>query len=281
MTETDWHVPSTLLAHFVDNPGAIDDVTAASIEAHLITCAHCRRQMAAVADSTLVLASWAAVTDQIDQPRSTLIERFLQWVGVSSGSARLLGATSALQAASLAAIVVLAGAAAVLSRVADAEGLFLALAPLGPLAAVAVSFAPAVDPGGEAGVATPLHGAALVVRRAVVVLGISFALLALAGLVMPDPGSAALVWILPGLALSLGALALSTWVRVEVAVAGLTSGWLTTLWSMWWISGRDIALADSVTFDTVGQISALAIALTAVAIVAIRRDRFATLEAFR
>ena len=50
MTDTQWHASSAVLAEFAFDPAAIDDMTAASIEAHLVTCPECRRQMTMTAD---------------------------------------------------------------------------------------------------------------------------------------------------------------------------------------------------------------------------------------
>ena len=147
MTTTDWHVPDDLLRRFTDDPGAIDDVTASSIEAHLIQCADCRTRMAASAPAAFVAASWELVADRIDRPSGSMVERLLDRLGLDAGVARLLAATPALRAAGLAAVVGLAVGAAVLSRTSEAEGPFLVLAPLVPLLAVAASFAPASDPG--------------------------------------------------------------------------------------------------------------------------------------
>jgi hypothetical protein len=83
------------------------------------------------------------------------------------------------------------------------------------------------------------------------------------------------------LALALGALAVGTWLRVEVAVGVLTGAWLLAVSSVWWLAGRDIPLADSATFSVTGQMTALAAAVAAATIAAARRDHFATLEAFR
>ena len=281
MTNTDWHAPPDLLARFAHDPAAVDDMTAASVEAHLVVCADCRRQMTAAVNPALVTASWDAIADRIDQPEPALLERVLHRIGVGSGLGRLLAATPALQGAGLLAICVLAAGAVAVSRTTDAEGPFLVLAPLVPLAAVASSFAPAADPAGEAGVATAVHGAGLVVRRAVAILGVTFGVLGAAALALPDLGSAAAAWVLPALALALSTLALGTWLRVEVAVGVLTGAWLLGVWSVWWLTGRDIPLADSATFAFTGQMTALAAAVVAATIAATRRDRFATLEAFR
>ena len=281
MTDTDWHAPPDLLARFALGPAAVDDMTAASVEAHLVVCADCRRQMTTAVDPVLVTASWDAIADRIDQPRPAPLERVLHRIGVGNGLGRLLAATPARQGAGLLAICVLAAGAVVLSLTADAAGPFLVLAPLVPLGAVAASFAPAADPAGEAGVATPMHGAGLVIRRAIAIVGITFGVLGAAALALPDLGPAAAAWVLPALALALGTLALGTWLRVEVAVGVLASAWLLGVSAVWWLAGRDIALADSVAFSVTGQVTALAVAAAAAAIAATRRDRFATLEAFR
>jgi hypothetical protein len=256
-------------------------MTAASVEAHLVVCADCRRQVTAAVGPALVTASWDAIADRIDRPRPALLERVLHRMGVGNGLGRLFAATPALQGAGLLAICVLAAGAVVVSRTTDAEGPFLVLAPLVPLAAVAASFAPAADPAGEAGVATAVHGAGLVVRRAVAIVGVTFGVLGAAALALPDLGPAAAAWVLPALALALGTLALGTWLRVEVAVGVLSGAWLSGVWSVWWLAGRDIPLADSATFSVTGQMIALAAAVAAAAIAATRRDHFATLEAFR
>ncbi|MGK2949047.1 MAG: zf-HC2 domain-containing protein [Acidimicrobiales bacterium] len=281
MTTTDWHAPPELLTRFALDPATVDDMTAASVEAHLVVCADCRHQMAATARPEVVSASWDAIADQIDQPRPARLERILQRIGVGHALGRLLVATPALRSAGLLAMCVLAAGAVGLSLSADAGGPFLVLAPLLPLAAVAISFAPAADPAGEAGVATALHGVGLVVRRTTAIVAVTFAVLGAAALALPDLGPAAAAWVLPALALTLGTLALGTWVRAEVAVGVLSGAWLAGVWSMWWLADHDIPLADSATFSAAGQMTALAAAVTAAAVVAGRRDHLATLEAFR
>lgn len=281
MTNTDWHAPPDLLARFAHDPSVLDEMTAASVEAHLVVCADCRGQMTAAVSPAFVTAGWDAIADRIDQPRQALLERVLHRIGVDSGLARLLAATPALQGAGLLVFCVLAAGAVVLSLTADAEGPFLVMAPLVPPAAVAASFASAADPAGEAGIATPMHGAGLVVRRAIAVVGITFGILGAAALALPDLGPAAAAWMFPALALALGTLALGTWLRVEVAAAVLTSAWLVGVSWVWWLAGHDIPLADSATFSVAGQMTAVAAAVAAAIIAAVRRDHYATLEAFR
>lgn len=274
-----WHAPPSLLARFAGEPAALDDVTASSIEGHLVACSACRAQVASATPPSAVTASWDLVADRIDRPRRSLPEWVLRRMGFRSGLARLVGATPALQLAGLAAVIGVAVAAALLSRSVDAGGPFLVLAPLVPLAAVAATFAPAADPAGETGVATPLHGAGLALRRAAFVVGTSFAVLGLAALGVPGVGLEGAAWVLPALALALSSLALGTWWRVEVCVAGLALAWVATTASVWVLESRRLALADTAVFGAAGQFAALAATLLATAILAVRSDRFATLEA--
>lgn len=281
MTTSDWHVPEPLLARFVDDPASLDTTAAASAEAHLLACARCRHDLHRLADPTAIDHSWEGVADLVDRPRTGLVERLLERVGVHGGWGRLLAATPGLRLAGLLAIALVATGAAVASRVAEADGPFLVVAPILPLAAVAVSFAAQAEPAGEAAVATPLWGAGLVLRRTVAVLGITFAMLAIASLVAPAVDAGSLGWVLPGLALGLGALALTTWVRAETAVAVLAAAWIGIVFSARWQTGRDAAFVDSIVFEPLGQLAALLAACVATTLVLARRSRFSTLESFR
>lgn len=273
-----WHAPPALLARFARNPAGLDDVTASSIEGHLVACSACRVQLAAAAPLD-VAASWDAVADRIDQPRRSPVERVLELLGLRGGFGRLVAATPALQMSGLAATAGLAAAAALLSRSSDASGPFLVLAPLVPLAAVAATFVPTADPAGETGVATPLHGAALALRRAALVIGTTVVMLGLAGRSIPGVGLEGAAWVLPALALAVGSLALGTWWRVEVCVSGLAVAWLAGIASLRLVEGRQLVLADTALFHGSGQAAALAAALVATAVLAVRSDRYATLEA--
>lgn len=280
MTQTEWHAPATLLARFARDPATVDDATASSIETHLVACASCRAQLAAAAPLDLD-ASWEAVADRIDQPRPSLVERLLEWVGLQGGLARLVGATPALRLSGLGAIAGLSILAALVARSTTASGPFLLLAPLVPLAAVAATFAPATDPAGEAGVATAVHGVGLAIRRAAIVLGATFLLLGLAGVTVPDIGVRAAAWVLPALALAVGSLALSTLWRIEIAVSGLALTWVALTSAVWLAEGRRAPLADTAPFELTGQLAALAVCVLAAVVLAARSDRFATMGAYR
>ncbi len=281
MTDRTWHASTEKLHGFANHPELMDPTIAASIEAHLAGCDTCRRGLAASADPATIARSWEALADRIDQPRRSMAERALARLGARNGWPRLVAATPGLRASGLGGIALVAAAAVAMARGSGSEGPFLAAVPLVPLAAVALSFRPGADPIGEASVATPMHGMGLVLRRAVAILTVSFALLGVAALALPHLDFEAAAWVLPALALSVGALALSTWIRLETAVAVLGGGWLMTLTALWWLAVSDVVVVRSQSFVLATQLTAVAVAVVAVAVVGARRDRFATLEAFR
>lgn len=275
---TTWHAPSAVLVQFARSPESLDEVTASSLEEHLIRCADCRAVVADAADVRALRTSWAEVVDDIDHPRHTFAARTLVRLGMPDDLARVVGATPGLRLAWLATTVALAAAAIATARDTGSDAPFLLLAPLVPLGAVALAFLPIEEPGGEAAAATPLFGAALVIRRSLAVLVPTFAILAIAGLAQPDRADGGAVWILPGLALTLGSLALATYVRVASATIALAMGWAILVTSVSGLDGRRVPIAETQVFSPLGQVVALAVIFTAAGTLYLRRDRFSTME---
>ncbi|MET7509157.1 zf-HC2 domain-containing protein [Streptomyces albidoflavus] len=106
----------------------------------------------------------------------------------------------------------------------QARPALLLLAPLLPLAGVALSYGPHTDPLHELTATTPGGGLRLLLVRSAAVLAVCVPALTVAGALLPavagGPGPAA--WLLPALALTLGALALGSYLgcRNAVVVAG-------------------------------------------------------------
>jgi hypothetical protein len=249
---TDWHIPDDLMVAFSTNPHRIHDVTAASIEQHLTACRSCQARLAELAERPDLDAIWAEVEDGVDRSRTGLTERLLGWLRVESGPARLVAATPALRIGALGAVAVMVAAVVLVSRVADVGEAFLVLAPVVPTALVALSFAPGVDPAGECGLATPVFGFGLVIRRAVAVEVLALLVLAVGSLFVPLDGLRALGWLVPALALSSGTLAASTRWPAPRAAAVLTVGWASVLVLAYVAEGsRD--LVDTTVFDAFGQ----------------------------
>ena len=274
-----WHAPTATLARYVATPEALDDATAASIEQHLISCADCRATTAAAARPTDLDASWAAIADVIDQPRSSVVERVLRRCGVADDTARIVGATPGLRAAWLGTAALLGWAASFIASENASDAFFLAVAPLVPLGAVLLTFLPADDPGGEAGAATAMHGAGILLRRSLAILLPTFAVLTVIGLFQHDATGAGAHWLLPALALTLTSLVLSTYVRATTATTITAAGWLVLLVAVKAAgASRQVALGSTALFTVSGQLAATALALAAAVILYLRRDRFATME---
>src|SRR4051812_19011263 len=102
---SDWHATPEVLARFATAPDAVDDLTAASLEAHLLGCGPCRRAVATAAAGAPVAAAvtWDEIADRIDRPRPTVTERLLARF-VPDHVARIVAATPALRLAWLAAV---------------------------------------------------------------------------------------------------------------------------------------------------------------------------------
>lgn len=150
-----------------------------------------------------------------------------------SRAARVVWAAGpALRGAWLVALVVVALGAVALSYGAglgaSVRPLLLVTAPVLPLAGVALSYGLHADPLYEIATSTPSGGLRLLLTRAAAVLAVSVPALTLAGAVLPvaagGPGAAA--WLLPGLALTIAALALGSFVGGRRGAAAVGSAWL-------------------------------------------------------
>ncbi|WP_426366109.1 zf-HC2 domain-containing protein [Streptomyces sp. E-08] len=137
----------------------------------------------------------------------------------------------ALRGSWVVAVVLVVGGAFTLAHGAGfrgARGWLLAVSPLLPLAGVAVSYGRHADPLHEITAATPSGGLRLLLTRTAAVLAVCVPLLTAGGALLPPvagfPGAAA--WLLPGLALTLAALALGSFVGCRAAAATLGGGWL-------------------------------------------------------
>ncbi|GGT40677.1 zf-HC2 domain-containing protein [Streptomyces phaeofaciens] len=154
--------------------------------------------------------------------------------GGTSALARVLWAAGpAVRGAWLVAVVVVAVGAVGLAYGAGVGGvrpLLLAVAPLVPVAGVALSYGRHADPLYEIVASTPSGGLRLVLTRTAAVLGVSLPLLTLAGLLLPASGApGAAAWLLPGLALTLASLALAGYLGPRAATAVTGGGWLVAV----------------------------------------------------
>ncbi|WP_051722847.1 zf-HC2 domain-containing protein [Streptomyces albus] len=166
------------------------------------------------------------VRDAGPPPRSPSLAARLAWSARSAGPA--LGRSWLLS------LVLVTAAAVLLARTsgtAAARPLLLAVAPLLPVAGVAVSYGRHADPLYEAAAATPAAGLRLLLVRTGWVLAVCVPLLTAAGLLMPAPdgGPGAHAWLLPGLALTLLTLLAASAAGCLRAAAGTGTAWLLLL----------------------------------------------------
>jgi hypothetical protein len=264
-----WHLSPDLLSSYLDGleRDRLDPVLSASIEAHLLRCVSCRADLAAVssAASSDSERRWAALAEAVDVPGRAGFGR----IGLSTRPLLAAWATAVvlLIVVPLVPLVVLGVAV---------PTLLLALAPLVPTAAVALSYRVASDPAGEMSLAAPLAGFRLVSRRVLLVGLAALPLGLVAALVLGLPMSVGLAWVLPGLALSALALLAGT-TRVDPWYAAAAFG------SVWALAVGTPSALRRTTADVVAQhiasaeiqLPALAIALTALILTFARRERIA------
>ncbi|MGX1881229.1 zf-HC2 domain-containing protein [Streptomyces sp. NPDC055287] len=203
------------------------------------------------------------------------------------------GAGPALRGAWVVAVVLVAAGAVGLAYGAGFGGarpLLLALAPLLPLAGVAVSYGRHADPMYEISASTPSGGLRLLLIRTAAVLGVSLPVLTAAGAVLPTdhgvPGAAA--WLLPGLALTLGALVLGSYVGCRAATGVVSGAWMLAValpvvtapgGSGFWLPGDLGALPLAPYFDgPLAQGCWAAAAALCAGLLALRRTAFDRLE---
>ncbi len=66
-----WHLGEEAVRRY--QSGAVDRVGAASVEAHLMSCAECRRLL--VVDGEWLERSWRGVADRVEPGTRSLVER--------------------------------------------------------------------------------------------------------------------------------------------------------------------------------------------------------------
>ncbi|MGC5568817.1 zf-HC2 domain-containing protein [Streptomyces sp. FR-108] len=266
-----WHVAEDDLRAYVR--GELAAPMLWSADTHLMACARCRAVLAEVSDPAPLDEGWERLDAELDVPRAGLLESLLVRAGVADHTTRLLAATPVLRRSWLVAVVAVLGLTVIATSFAgapDSPSLFLALAPLLPLAGVALSYGPVLDPTYEMAVVSPTHGFRLLMIRTVPVLAAALALNGLATLALPSYGLRALAWLLPALALTSTGLALTPRLG-PVLAPGLVGGtWIALLL----IAQRTTAEGTLAPYTVAGQSAAATVAVLAAGFFYLRRDRF-------
>lgn len=272
-----WHVDSRTAERYLEH--TLDATGAASIESHVLMCEQCRTELGEHArqiDEAALSIAWSAIVEHLDRPAVGWVERLLHGVGCSDVLTRIVAATTRARLSFLVAVSLSLFLAIVAAQSPDERylGMFLVIAPLGPLVATAGAFGSWSDPVHELGCTVPTSALRILLVRVAASVVPAIALTAVSIPWLIDRGWLAVAWLLPSLALALGVLALSSWVSIEVA--SLTLGGL-------WISvPMTIRLPWRELIDLLGrptQLTSLLAIAAAIAITLARRNSFDYREA--
>lgn len=265
MTQT-WHADEETLRAWASGDTA--PLLAASIEAHLLRCEECRRRTGTLSRTSADgdadgVRRWEALADRIDRPRSNPLLR----LGL---------ATPGLRAAWLGSLLLLLALPALASAVGLRLPIMMALAPVAPLAAVALAYGRDAEPAGELALVAPTAGLRVVAARALLVALTAVPVGVGGALLIGLPVEVAFGWLLPGAALAaLVALAGTTRLDPALVAACLGSAWAIVV--SWPAASRRVP-ADVVTelvASAPSQLTALVVALGAIALTITRRDTVA------
>ena len=194
-------------------------------------CDPCGRRLAEQLDSPIVDEVWSRLAVDLVAPRTSLVERLLARLGASSRDALLVWTAPAFRSSWLAAALVTLGFALWAAAASETRGLslFLLVAPLLPVAGVALAYGPEADPVHELSVAAPYSSLRLLLLRTLAVLATTAPLTVVAGALAPGATAVPAAWLLPGLACVATTLAASTWVGVSRAAVGVAVAWFVVV----------------------------------------------------
>jgi hypothetical protein len=224
-----WHADDDLLARYLR--GDAGAALGSSVEAHLLRCDTCRLRIRPLVDPAPLGAVWSRIEATVQAPRAGLLHRLVRRLGVADHDALLLAAAPSLRVGWLCGTATALGFAALAAAQGGARGalLFLLLAPLVPVAGVAVSYGPDVDESYEPTVAAPYSSSRLLLLRSLATLLTSVPLAALGGLLLPWSAWAAVTWLLPASAAVALTLAGWTWTSPARAATAVALGWLAVV----------------------------------------------------
>jgi hypothetical protein len=274
-----WHADPELLASYV--AGSLSRSRAASVEAHLMSCASCRESMVPLASSDRLARNLASVVDSVDRPRRHRIEHVVARLGVPEHVARVLAISPSERGPWTAGVVVaflVAVAADAFSGYKGALFALLVAAPLLPLAGVTAAATLRHDPLRELVVAVPTRSFTVFLMRSLAVVAPTIVVAALASALVPGQSWESVLWLLPSFGLMATALALGSWFPIRVVAWTLGAVWVTAAAIAAHGAARADLLESYAAFRPEGQVALLALTLVAGAVVAVRRDSFDLIE---
>ena len=221
MTTREWHVDGATWTAYA--AGRLDPVAQAAVDAHVVSCPACRD--GARAQIVSVEPLWEAVHTAIARPRLPVSLRVLRRLGAPEDDLVALAASDDLRlpwAVAVGSSLLCAMVAGLASAHQDA--FFLVLAPLVPVLSLVAAY-DATDPVRELAGATPYSKLRLALLRTTAALAFALPLTLTVGLVVPGLRPLALVWLLPALGLTGGALLLLTWLTAWTAGGVVALAW--------------------------------------------------------
>jgi hypothetical protein len=261
-----WHVDTETLSRY--QAGTADRVSAASIETHLADCEQCRGRLAV--DIQWLERSWAGIADRVEPGRLGVVERALMFFGAPSHLARLVVVSPVMRIPFLISLVLVLGFAVAVSNVdspRETIHVFLAVAPLLPVAGVAFAYGPLVDPAHEITLAAPLDSLFLLLLRAATVLTVAITVSLLAWTLVPAADAIGVTaWLLPALALTFITLAAASRFQLWAASSVVGAGWL--------IFVAFSAHPDVRVFTGSAQLAYLAATVVGAGVIVLRRNSY-------
>ena len=269
-----WHVDEESALRYVAR--GLDAASTSSIESHLLACDRCRATVGGAVDDDLVSFVWSQVADALDGSQLGRVERTLRRLGCSDTTPRIVAATTGARFSYVIAVAISVAMAVVAghSRGDQAFVAFLLLAPIGPVVATAGAFGRWADPAHAVVSVTPTSKLRIVLIRTAASVLPAIVLTALSVPVLLDRGWLAIAWLLPTLALALGALALSSWIDLEIASLIVCGLWLSMPFLIRVPGGELIDV-----FGEQIQIASIAIAAVGTLTMTLRRGNFEYWEA--
>ncbi|WUW21596.1 hypothetical protein OG521_12680 [Streptomyces sp. NBC_01463] len=243
---TAWHVADELALRYA--AGTAAETEAWSLEKHVESCARCADRVSGavcgrgdalpllegVRAAVLAAAAAEPVRSRGRAPGWGALRTWgrARGRGAATRIGRVLWAAGpALRGAWAAALVLVALGAVALAYGGGLGGsvrpLLLVVAPVLPLAGVGLSYGRSADPMHEITATTPGGGLRLLLIRTAAVLAVTVPVLTLAWAVLPASagGPGAVAWLLPGLAMTLGALALGSYVGCRTGASSVAACW--------------------------------------------------------
>ena len=261
-----WHVDDDLLDTYAEGR-SMTPALLASVEAHLERCASCQVRLTPAGNPLRLDAVWSEIVDTLDAPRTPWIERLLLRLGVAPDTARLVSVTPSLQLSWVTGTVIVLSLALAVAHTGDrGVALFLALAPVLPVAAVAIAFGPRTDPLYEVGIAAPYSSFRLLLVRSAAVVAATLVLALAAAALLPSAPLVAAAWLLPALALTCSSLALAGHVDPFVSSVALSTAWLAVA-----LSGMAPGRDPLVVATAVPQFACLVLLLAAAVALVLQR----------